>query len=364
MKRAKVHAFFCMCMHVNIIKYITENAESRIIKWRQKLKVAPDTNKGYMMKKRLLLGMFCTLIASLGYAQSEYKVTANSLNVRSEASTNASKLGGLTKGQTVLVFSIDGDWAIIDYKDQFGYVSKQYIEPVQPIQPVVETSDTPSLDTEFADVNSTPSMETEFADAGTLANSNSQLSDDILLSFVGLGIGYAYGFNSEDGKIQDDGAHGLPLAMYINWMFTPAVGIWADLGYFYLNRTKETNNVRTRIQMHHFILDAHVSSGFSITPDCGMIFHGGPGLLLRGTTSVEQKIDGSWEHIESEEDIWDDNIPKADFMIGLGVAVKYKHIVGSFGFNWGCVNQNKNIKGTDKVNLQRNLNVSLIVSLY
>lgn len=307
-----------------------------------------------MMRKKLLLGLFCTLIASLGYAQSEYKVTANSLNVRSEASTNASKLGGLTKGQTVLVFSIDGDWAIIDYKDQFGYVSKQYIEPIQPIQPVVETSDTPSLDTEFADVNSTPSMETEFANNQGVQESNPLSYVDEPCILFGVGIGYSYSFNKVKEKIQNDGFHGFPLYLYVNYEIGKHMGIWGDLGYAFYQRKYE-EGAKFKVNTHHFCMDAHFSVGGYIRPDMLWIVHGGPGMNILARTVKDYDDPLAKDESSSKS--------KFDLMFGLGTALGYKHFTLSFAFNWGVLNMNKDVKNAPS-SYQRNLNVSLIYNFF
>ncbi len=57
-----------------------------------------------------------------------YKTTTN-LNVRSEPTTNGSKLGLLEAGTVVdFIGDYDEEWAIIDYNGTQAYVSKQYLE--------------------------------------------------------------------------------------------------------------------------------------------------------------------------------------------------------------------------------------------
>ena len=55
-------------------------------------------------------------------------VTANSLNVRSGASTSYSVIGKLTKGKEVEILSSSNGWYKIQYSEnQFGWVSANYI---------------------------------------------------------------------------------------------------------------------------------------------------------------------------------------------------------------------------------------------
>lgn len=60
-----------------------------------------------------------------------YRVTAPHLNVRKAASAESGVIGGLSKGDTVLVRSLKKSWAEIDFKKGIGYVSKKYIEPIE-----------------------------------------------------------------------------------------------------------------------------------------------------------------------------------------------------------------------------------------
>lgn len=55
-------------------------------------------------------------------------VTANSLNVRSGAGTNYSKVGALSKGTTVTILSTSGSWYKIKSGSITGWVSTEYIK--------------------------------------------------------------------------------------------------------------------------------------------------------------------------------------------------------------------------------------------
>ena len=76
-----------------------------------------------------------------GYFSSEYvsfsisgsaklgngKVTGNDVNVRSAASTSASRLGSLNKGDVVAVTGIDNGWYKISFNGKTGYVRSDYM---------------------------------------------------------------------------------------------------------------------------------------------------------------------------------------------------------------------------------------------
>ena len=76
-----------------------------------------------------------------GYLSSEYvsfsisgsaklgngKVTGNDVNVRSAASTSASRLGSLNKGDVVAVTGIDNGWYKISFNGNTGYVRSDYM---------------------------------------------------------------------------------------------------------------------------------------------------------------------------------------------------------------------------------------------
>ena len=77
----------------------------------------------------------------IGYLSSEYvsfsisgsaklgngKVTGNDVNVRSAASTSASRLGSLNKGDVVAVTGIDNGWYKISFNGKTGYVRSDYM---------------------------------------------------------------------------------------------------------------------------------------------------------------------------------------------------------------------------------------------
>ncbi|WEG16598.1 N-acetylmuramoyl-L-alanine amidase [Alkalihalophilus pseudofirmus] len=74
----------------------------------------------------ILVSVFSPLDA-VDASSKEGTVTATSLNVRAEPSTQATRIGSLTQGQTVQIQRTVGTWYEIRYGSQNGYVSNQYI---------------------------------------------------------------------------------------------------------------------------------------------------------------------------------------------------------------------------------------------
>lgn len=56
----------------------------------------------------------------------DYQASAD-LNIRAKASKKGKVLGAFQKGDTVKVYSIDGDWAKISYQDGTAYVAAKYL---------------------------------------------------------------------------------------------------------------------------------------------------------------------------------------------------------------------------------------------
>lgn len=80
------------------------------------------------MKK--LLSLFLTLFLGIAaiLAESQYTVTANSLNVRKYADKNSEVMFKVSKGDVVTVKEIKGSWAFIDVPKGGGWVAKKYLE--------------------------------------------------------------------------------------------------------------------------------------------------------------------------------------------------------------------------------------------
>lgn len=78
--------------------------------------------------KLFLIG--CLLCANL-MANSDYKVTASSLNVRASSSKNAQVIGSLKMNDVVSVIKIENEWAEIMYNNKQAYISAKYIVKVE-----------------------------------------------------------------------------------------------------------------------------------------------------------------------------------------------------------------------------------------
>lgn len=84
-----------------------------------------------MRLNRIVSVLMLVLIVITAVAQNNYKVTSNApLNVRKAASSEAPILGTLNSGILIEVISIKKGWAKMRYKDGYGFVQTQYIEPI------------------------------------------------------------------------------------------------------------------------------------------------------------------------------------------------------------------------------------------
>lgn len=64
-------------------------------------------------------------------ATTKGKVTAETIRLRSEATTNSSIVELLSEDDEVEIISEKGDWYKVSYKDKTGYVSKQYVKKLK-----------------------------------------------------------------------------------------------------------------------------------------------------------------------------------------------------------------------------------------
>ena len=88
--------------------------------------------------------------SKIGYVSSKYlsdekpvKITikyvnADSLNVREGAGTSYRILGTYNYGDEVKVVSIDGNWAKIQYKDGYAYISNKYLSNEKPVKVTIK----------------------------------------------------------------------------------------------------------------------------------------------------------------------------------------------------------------------------------
>lgn len=103
--------------------------------------------RGDIIKKRLcILILFLALAPRAQAATLQSKAGAvttasGSLNVRSSASTTASRVASLPKGSHITLMERSGDWWRIEYgKGQYGYASADYLTIIQGTPVTVSTS--------------------------------------------------------------------------------------------------------------------------------------------------------------------------------------------------------------------------------
>lgn len=78
------------------------------------------------MKRLFLLFVIAFSVVNLK-AQTQYTVTAKSLNVRSFPSTTGKIVGKLSQGETVNVETVENGWATINYNGKTSYISSRHI---------------------------------------------------------------------------------------------------------------------------------------------------------------------------------------------------------------------------------------------
>lgn len=77
----------------------------------------------------------------------EMVYAADKVNVRGAASTDAERIGSLEKGTQIARMGIEGEWSIVDYGGQTGYVKSEYLstEPVSAAPaPAEDTTSAPA----------------------------------------------------------------------------------------------------------------------------------------------------------------------------------------------------------------------------
>ena len=89
-------------------------------------KISYNSGEGYIKSEFLEQVEDITQIEATGTV----KVMTASLNVRSEASQTATRLGALVSGQIVdlIEYVEDGEWCKIKFNGQIGYVKAEFVE--------------------------------------------------------------------------------------------------------------------------------------------------------------------------------------------------------------------------------------------
>lgn len=126
------------------------------------------------IKKYAVLGIIMLLIIVLAnrVQAATATVTADTLNLRSQASTDSSIVKLLNKGEKLEIISEEGDWIKVSYNGAEGYVSKEYVEISDDIQP----GDTNQEQSNIIETNqSENSTETNIIATSAKLNSDTQI---------------------------------------------------------------------------------------------------------------------------------------------------------------------------------------------
>ena len=122
----------------SVITTLTKGEEVEVISeengWA---KVNHDSKTGYVSSK--YLSDEKPVIITIKY------VNADTLNVREGAGTSYKILGTYNHGDEVKVVSIDGNWAKIQYKGGYAYISNKYLSNEKPVKVTIKYVNTNTL---------------------------------------------------------------------------------------------------------------------------------------------------------------------------------------------------------------------------
>lgn len=147
----------------------------------------------------------------------EKLATTDRVNVRSEASTDSDKLGTVEAGTVVTRTGVEGEWSIIDYDGQTGYIKNEYLtydtsseqESVDDEQS--ENADSDESTDEEDVVNISEGTEIKLEDTVNIRSGMSETSDKVGTAYKGekvtVVMSYAEGWtkvewNGETGYIK------------------------------------------------------------------------------------------------------------------------------------------------------------------
>ncbi|WP_416826195.1 SH3 domain-containing protein [Ectobacillus polymachus] len=160
-------------------------------------KIQYNNQEAYVSKDYVTVSSSKNKVANKG----TYKVTADVLRVRSDASTSSSIIGLLSNGDEVTVESDNNGWCKITYNNQTAYVSKDFLTPS-------------STDNSSSNSNSVQSTSTLYVNAdslhfrtgpGTNYSVIDVLSNGDKLEVTGQsGNWYKVHFNGSDGYVYKD----------------------------------------------------------------------------------------------------------------------------------------------------------------
>ena len=145
------------------------------------------------------------IIAFTNKAQaSTGKVSTETLNLRSEASTNSSIVELLNFGEEIEIISEEGNWYKIKHKDKEGYVSKDYVTVEEPTPTPNDENEQPTESKQ--ETNSSES------NSDVTANTTIKLDKDVTIKILPL-------INSNDLGTAKAGEEITLITTANNWMF-------------------------------------------------------------------------------------------------------------------------------------------------
>ena len=145
------------------------------------------------------------IIAFTNKAQaSTGKVSTETLNLRSEASTNSSIVELLNFGEEIEIISEEGNWYKIKHKDKEGYVSKDYVT-------VEEPTPTPNNENEQP-IEANQESNSSEPNSDVTANTTIKLDKDVTIKILPL-------INSNDLGTAKVGEEITLITTANNWMF-------------------------------------------------------------------------------------------------------------------------------------------------
>ncbi len=83
-------------------------------------------------------------------SQAPYRCTATKLNIRDSADKSGKVIGQITQDETVDILSVKGGWGSVLIGDDTGFVSMDYVEPVQTTSPQSQSAEKPWTDKQQA----------------------------------------------------------------------------------------------------------------------------------------------------------------------------------------------------------------------
>lgn len=86
---------------------------------------------------KFILIILCLFAISVVSAEN-YRCTASKLNIRESASKSGKVVGQIVQNETVDILSINGEWGVLLFHNDTGYVNMQYLEVVQNYTPTVD----------------------------------------------------------------------------------------------------------------------------------------------------------------------------------------------------------------------------------